>query len=54
MNEKLEYSSLGSHSGLVLYETFQIRNMQKIDRSRSKLMSFLLSVTFIDVDKDTS
>jgi len=35
------------------YKTLRISKLQKMDRSHSKLVSFLLSVTFTGLDKHT-
>jgi hypothetical protein len=36
------------------YKTLRISKLQKMDRSHSKLVSFLLSVTFTALDKHTA
>ncbi len=36
------------------YITLQIHNVQKMDRLHSKIMSFLLSVTYTRLDEHTS
>jgi hypothetical protein len=43
-----------SESRGLYYKKLRIRNSRKMDRFRSKIVSFLLSVTFTGLDKHTS
>ena len=49
-----EKKSYDNDSWGLYYKKLRIRNLRKMDKFRSKVVSFLLSVTFTGLDKHTS